>query len=302
MARTAEHFSTLHEFSVQGVRLSRINKRTESGRQEYAKAIDRVRRGFIGSNTTLVQNALERTITEAVDQARHAGVPQRMPNMIQATLQGDPSIYRQAIERIYIRLFLTFAPQILDEFRPKALKDEEPDGGPGSLTDQEWARFTNMARTYVEKNGGVLIQEPHRTTKRMMMEASRDAVEEGLRKGWGTDRVADKIIENSKPAMSKVRGRRIARTETLRASNAGMHETARSLNTNLWKEWVAILDLRTRGTHVSADGQRVLIDNKFMVGGYLAQYPNDPNLPPGESINCRCVVVFLNARQGATQN
>jgi hypothetical protein len=40
------------------------------------------------------------------------------------------------------------------------------------------------------------------------------------------------------------------------------------------------------------DGQTVELDKPFDVNGYAADYPGDPNLPPEESIACRCTVTF----------
>jgi hypothetical protein len=59
-----------------------------------------------------------------------------------------------------------------------------------------------------------------------------------------------------------------------------------------FKEWVAILDRRTREAHVRADGQRVPVNEPFQVGGELLQFPRDPRGSAGNVINCRCVAVY----------
>lgn len=58
---------------------------------------------------------------------------------------------------------------------------------------------------------------------------------------------------------------------------------------NIVKEWVAILDSKTRAAHVSADGQIVPVDEPFIVDGESLNYPRDPNGSPSNIINCRCV-------------
>src|SRR5699024_11564033 len=45
--------------------------------------------------------------------------------------------------------------------------------------------------------------------------------------------------------------------------------------------------------HFRADGQVVPIDGKFLIGGYEADYPGDPNLPAHLSINFRCTHIIL---------
>jgi uncharacterized protein with gpF-like domain len=59
-----------------------------------------------------------------------------------------------------------------------------------------------------------------------------------------------------------------------------------------FKEWVAILDNRTREAHVRADGQRVPTGQPFIVDGEQLQFPRDPNGSAANVINCRCVSMF----------
>ena len=93
------------------------------------------------------------------------------------------------------------------------------------------------------------------------------------------------------------RAARIARTETHRLINAGTMQAARDEQAisgeTLRKSWVCTWDSRTRDDHFRADGQTVPIDGKFMIGGYEADYPGDPNLPAHLSTNCRCTHVIL---------
>jgi hypothetical protein len=58
------------------------------------------------------------------------------------------------------------------------------------------------------------------------------------------------------------------------------------------KEWVAILDSRTREEHVAADGQVVNVNQSYSVGGESLQYPRDPAGSPGNIMRCRCVSDF----------
>jgi len=83
----------------------------------------------------------------------------------------------------------------------------------------------------------------------------------------------------------------IARTETIRASNAGAYHLYRNWGVVAQKEWLAAVDDRTRDTHLEANGQVVGLDEPFNVGGAPLMYPGDPNGPLGEVVNCRCVVL-----------
>lgn len=65
--------------------------------------------------------------------------------------------------------------------------------------------------------------------------------------------------------------------------------TAAGQNVNVVKEWIAILDSKTRSNHAQADGQIVPVNESFSVGGESLRYPRDPNGSAGNIINCRCV-------------
>ena len=89
----------------------------------------------------------------------------------------------------------------------------------------------------------------------------------------------------------------IARTESLNALRAGQHEsilqaieTGEVDTANTYHEWDASGDSRTRPTHAMAEGQRVPIDQPFVVGGYRLMYPGDSSLgaAASETIQCRC--------------
>ena len=56
----------------------------------------------------------------------------------------------------------------------------------------------------------------------------------------------------------------------------------------LEKIWMAVLDSVTRAAHAVADGQRVPLNESFMVGGEQLRYPGDPRGRPENIISCRC--------------
>jgi hypothetical protein len=95
----------------------------------------------------------------------------------------------------------------------------------------------------------------------------------------------------------KNRGITVARTETLSAYNGGTDQAMKALaeefGLELEKLWLASMDARTRDTHFALDGQRVPADGVFNVGGFPALLPGDEQLPPGERINCRCTVLYV---------
>src|ERR1044072_8065808 len=91
---------------------------------------------------------------------------------------------------------------------------------------------------------------------------------------------------------STSRAATVARTEIISASNAGALAEVRSVNPDASKQWMATHDDRTREWHREADGETVLLDGTFTVGGEELDFPGDPNGRADNTINCRCTMAF----------
>lgn len=114
------------------------------------------------------------------------------------------------------------------------------------------------------------------------------------------DRPADQVERMAGRYANKLlrqRGETIARTETIKALNAGRQEgldqlvdSGRLDADQIDRIWDSTADSRTRPTHAAADGQSAGSDGVFTVGGYQMRYPGDTSLgaPAGEVVNCRC--------------
>ncbi len=127
--------------------------------------------------------------------------------------------------------------------------------------------------------------------------------------GWSIDTMADNLgtlfhqyvkgdttaedwefIEARKPQW---RRESIARTETIRSSNAGSMEIYKDGGV-AEKEWLTAGDSRVREEpfdHVSANGEVVPVDKPFIRTGEQLMFPSDPNGSPGNTILCRCSVL-----------
>lgn len=88
-----------------------------------------------------------------------------------------------------------------------------------------------------------------------------------------------------------IRAERIARTEMSGLMNEVTYETMRQSDVVVRKRWYSVADNRTRDSHAALNGVEVPFDEKFNVGGYLADGPHDPMLPAAEIINCRCRLI-----------
>lgn len=89
--------------------------------------------------------------------------------------------------------------------------------------------------------------------------------------------------------------RRMARTMATENTNI---QVMRQLSEEgfLQKRWVSRMDAAVRATHAVANGQTVPVGERFEVGAYSMKYPGDATAPPGETANCRCVIVGVGGK------
>jgi hypothetical protein len=141
-------------------------------------------------------------------------------------------------------------------------------------------------------------------TKRMIRRTIYSLQDEGASYGV----IADGIAAKAKDINLK-RAQRIARTETHAASTYSVNEAVRSTRVKFEREWVSMADERTRPypgstgaaakwDHRKANGQRRPMDVAFDVSGEKLMFPGDPKASAGNSINCRCVLLYHAVRAG----
>lgn len=111
------------------------------------------------------------------------------------------------------------------------------------------------------------------------------------------DRV-DQVLSTTATERWPNRATVVARTEAIGALNAGRNDAFLAYaedepDEELEKMWLATSDPRTRATHREAEGQRVPLDQSFIVGGFPLMFPGDPSGPPQEVIQCRCTQLLV---------
>lgn len=118
--------------------------------------------------------------------------------------------------------------------------------------------------------------------------------------GISNDEIVRQLTTN--PEFTAMRARRIARTETVTASNGAAIINAKESGFKMNKVWHAVEDKRTRHSHREVDGITVDIDTAFNVGGAMMQQPgartqpNGLDVPAEFVVNCRCVLGFIGKR------
>lgn len=149
-------------------------------------------------------------------------------------------------------------------------------------------------REAIKTSLGELIEEPYWAdiqsgTSESLTKILTDAIDEGLNGSQLAKR-----INQALGGQQKVRAKMIARTETTAMYNAGHLSTMRALEDDgliEGKQWLSIIDDRTREAHVTLNGKAKKVNEDFDVGGSAAPHPGHHSLPAAQRISCRCVIV-----------
>tara|TARA_R100000479_G_C6386990_1_gene203396 strand:- start:979 stop:1752 length:774 start_codon:yes stop_codon:yes gene_type:complete len=148
--------------------------------------------------------------------------------------------------------------------------------------------FETRLDTYVETNVGELVTNINETTRNRI----KNVISDGFDSGQSVNETGN-ALRNTIIGMGAYRANLIARTEVHRTASFANEISAESMNiAGTQKEWVAVQDARTRVTHAIASGQRVGLQEQFVVGGERLKYPGDPAGSPENTINCRCVSIY----------
>jgi hypothetical protein len=186
----------------------------------------------------------------------------------------NEELVRVAIEKFYLKVGVSYARSMVKSSRARIETKRE----------DEWVR---SIIEWIRVNTGTKITDIIKTHYKDIEHIARVAVEEGIKEGWGIEKIA-RTIRNAESEMDLWKALRIARTEVVAASNEGVKVGAEDLPGNKEKVWVSTFDERSRPEHMEMDGVSVAWNENFTVDGESLEFPGDPKGSPGNIINCRC--------------
>lgn len=143
----------------------------------------------------------------------------------------------------------------------------------------------------------------------MMSDMKKETIRLGKVKAWNLQKVNSALLQGiiqgeSIPKVAKrMRGVaemeykqsiRTARTMMTSAQNGGRldsYKRVQSMGVQMEKQWLAVIDNRTRHNHRLLNEQTVPINEPFKINGYELEYPADPSGAPEMVYNCRCTMV-----------
>lgn len=145
----------------------------------------------------------------------------------------------------------------------------------------------------IETEAAQLVTAVTQTTKDILSRSLQQSITDGL-----SIPQAAKALRENFGLLTRYRSELIARTEIVRASNAGSLAGAESTGLGVEKVWLSARDKRTRPDHIDADGQRKKLNEYFMLSdGSRLRYPGDPSAPGHQTIQCRCTQIYLQPGQ-----
>lgn len=264
----------------------------QAARQEYSELYaaqsKRIERKYMGE----IFNALEWQVKQALPIIKDRG-----PEMAMGLI--DLQVFNSKIEPIITNLHVTsglfFANKGLREIN-KAVRAQKVKAANFGFND-EWAeQIIAYFQKFLLQKAVIPISQ---TTRDQIMAVLQQAINEG----WGYDKIAAEFAD---PTMLLWRARRIARTETLIASNYGLRLASEKSEYETGKEWIAANDHRTRHGHRRVDGEVVDEELRFAVGVYnhkgillrteMMTGPGDPEASAENVINCRCTSALVPMR------
>lgn len=165
------------------------------------------------------------------------------------------------------------------------------DAGDTALDDLAVALALNVEDPRVVR----FVESRAQRFARHVNETTWDALRAALAEGMAAGESIEGLAERVKAVMGdRIRSapETIARTEAIGAYNGGTLEGWRQSGVVVGKEWLAALDSRTRPTHESAHGQRVGLDEDFVVG--MGEGPHPGAIGKAEEdIQCRCSMIAV---------
>lgn len=213
-------------------------------------------------------------------------------------------IYNARLEAIYKQLYTDVTIQEAEiqwyEFDDMSIKQQK------DLIDALASVFANTDSVPINMwrsllNDFITVRISGRITEVIQTTRKRIAylIEKGIEEGLGARDVARTIRKDT--GFNRNRSLAIARTETITSANQGKYLAAMSSPYVKQKKWLPTIDKRTRATHrAMSDVPYVDLTQEFylqdMKTGALepAQYPCDSRLSAGNTVSCRCIIIFKN--------
>lgn len=239
------------------------------------KRIDRQRMAYQSFAENSFKRALDLQLNNYINNISSVGLDENLELIKSEYLEN-------AITEVYRKVMVDFAKDSYNKYISVNQK-----------ADFSWI---DIVSNWVQTNMLNIFRSLNFFTRRRV----EDQVQLAIQEGWSIQQLRDKLKEDY--AFSENRAQRIARTEIIRASNAGSLLGAIETGVPMLKFWLATRDDRTRGQKPSDKFDHyamlekekigISLDQPFNVSNEFLLYPGDPDGSPGNTVNCRCAIRY----------
>lgn len=186
---------------------------------------------------------------------------------------------REKLAQIFLEYFESFMPEFVEYYIEQTDKDLK--------LAQVSKRTTEWTKKWSGELAELMQLNSHKEIEKIL--------ETGLKNGSSVATFTRDIMESG-IRDEYYKARRAALTEVLRAHSVAQQEAfmqSPAVGEKMWKHTGSYRN-DPRKNHVDMNGQRVPVNEPFALTGikggtHYPMYPRDTNLPPEESINCRCI-------------
>jgi len=255
-----------------------IFKNAESQRNKFYKSVEKKVKERFAEELIVIQKLLRKTKEEDLLQ------------MVDLAIKQDKIKWENLMTSIYVSVMTDFGQMSFS----KVSKIKQTN---------EFNVFDEAITNFIVRTVANEVRLINDTTKREIKNVITDSLALGLPIGrFDINKPIEEQPSNIAVAIGQLyleqiipnRSETIARTEVISASNAGSLYGAKQAGIDIKKRWIATPDDDIRETHsILLGSEAIEMDELFVVGNSLGQFPADPNLSADERINCRCTIAYV---------
>lgn len=246
-------------------------KSVEDRRAKWEEEIAKRLQGYFKSEQKAIIAAVERG-------SDTDGVQGRVSHAVDTL--GESGVLKHLIVSLYQDVGTDSGSQVLSELKSNEADYSAKEAIPFDLL------YTPDVLVFLLSMAGEKVVGINDYTKALL----QSALEQGVRAGESLIDIAKRVDDLYLLQIIPNRSYTIAATEVHEASEYGSYEGAKSSGLTLMKVFLSTDDGHTRPEHRDADGQKVGMEEAFIVGGSKMMFPGDTSLGASASmtIGCRC--------------
>ena len=226
----------------------------------------------------------EKSIYPMVRKFYESNYNKGVDNFINTGSTDYPSLFKYSdLEKLYIDMYETVAMRFAKWYARHFDKYEQKGTDPKKFITIWLIAFNN----YAKQNAATNVVLVSGTAKKSLIKITQRLMSDPDFATTGADEKA-RILRKQFKRYSRVQALRLVRTESARAGNYGIEQSAMKVyaGRQMKKRWMTSMDGRERAWHGAANGQEVDFDKPFLVGGEYIKRPGEGSAR--NVINCRC--------------